>query len=208
MLDYTRQIFWRPQSGWLQSPINVQTATALASEDQTPRLQLCYPIQQGKPLTRQQNLQFWQPGTAVLNGRSFQFKQVHFHTPSEHQIDGEAFPLEGHFVHQSQTGRLAVIAVFYRLGPANQGLTEVLQGFSQAVECVRFMDLLPEKKSYYHYLGSLTTPPLVENVEWYLLKQRVTISMEQVEELKKRQGENTRLIQPLNDRTIVSFDEV
>jgi len=30
-------------------------------------------------------------------------------------------------------------------------------------------ELLPANKSYYHYLGSLTTPPLTENVEWYVM---------------------------------------
>jgi hypothetical protein len=41
-------------------------------------------------------------GTTVVGNASFTLKQFHFHTPSEHRIDGEYFPVEVHFVHQAQ----------------------------------------------------------------------------------------------------------
>jgi hypothetical protein len=40
-------------------------------------------------------------GTTVFEGTTYLLKQFHFHTPSEHRINEEHFPLEMHMVHQS-----------------------------------------------------------------------------------------------------------
>jgi hypothetical protein len=45
-----------------------------------------------------------------LAGKSYTVKQFHFHTPSEHLLDGEHFPLEMHIVHESQGKRSVSIA--------------------------------------------------------------------------------------------------
>jgi carbonic anhydrase len=49
-------------------------------------------------------------------GEKFQLIQFHFHSPSEHQINGELFPLAAHFVHRNDSGALAVVGVLYRKG--------------------------------------------------------------------------------------------
>mgnify|MGYP003297106922 CR=1 FL=1 len=48
---------------------------------------------------------------ALIRGRHFELLQFHFHAASEHTIDGESFPLEGHFVFKAKDGRLAVVGV-------------------------------------------------------------------------------------------------
>jgi carbonic anhydrase len=40
-------------------------------------------------------------GTAAVGERIFNLKQFHFHTPSEHRINEEYFPLEVHMVHEA-----------------------------------------------------------------------------------------------------------
>ena len=40
-------------------------------------------------------------GTTSIHNEVFSLKQFHFHTPSEHRIDQEYFPLEIHMVHQA-----------------------------------------------------------------------------------------------------------
>ena len=54
---------------------------------------------------------------------------------------------------------------------------------------IRLMRLIPRKtrkhktlvlSNYYHYMGSLTTPPCCENVSWFVLKHRVPITDYQV----------------------------
>jgi len=37
----------------------------------------------------------------TIAGKEFELKQFHFHSPSEHTIDGEYFPLEMHMVHEA-----------------------------------------------------------------------------------------------------------
>lgn len=40
-------------------------------------------------------------GTLVRQGKTFSLAQFHFHTPSEHHVDGEHYPVEVHFVFQA-----------------------------------------------------------------------------------------------------------
>jgi carbonic anhydrase len=40
-------------------------------------------------------------GTTKFQGADFRLVQFHMHTPSEHHVDGEYFPLEVHMVHQA-----------------------------------------------------------------------------------------------------------
>jgi carbonic anhydrase len=37
---------------------------------------------------------------ASMGGKKYKLLQFHFHTPSEHFLDGEHFPIEIHFVHE------------------------------------------------------------------------------------------------------------
>jgi len=41
-------------------------------------------------------------GTTKVAGTEFALKQFHLHTPSEHRINDEYFPLEMHMVHEAE----------------------------------------------------------------------------------------------------------
>ena len=58
----------------------------------------------------------------VVDGISFELKQFHFHTPSENHIEGKSFPLEAHFVHLDKDGNIAVLALMFEEGEANEQL--------------------------------------------------------------------------------------
>ncbi len=51
--------------------------------------------------------------TLKLDGKVYKLKQFHFHVPSENNIKGDKFPLEAHFVHVSDDGKIAVIGVMF-----------------------------------------------------------------------------------------------
>jgi carbonic anhydrase len=66
-------------------------------------------------------------------------------------------------------------------------------------------DILPDDTAhYYHYVGSLTTPPCSENVQWYLLKTPSTASKDQIEAFRKYYVDNERPVQELHDRHVES----
>ena len=72
-------------------------------------------------------------------------------------------------------------------------------------ESVRDLDpakLLPAKRSYYEFEGSLTTPPCSEGVRWLVLKEPVTLSRQQLDAFRKLYPRNARPTQPLNSRTV------
>ncbi|MCW8998260.1 MAG: carbonic anhydrase family protein, partial [Kangiellaceae bacterium] len=52
--------------------------------------------------------------------------QFHFHSLSEHTLDGKSFPLEVHFVHIDDAGMLSVLGVFFKLGEENDTLKAIL----------------------------------------------------------------------------------
>ena len=54
-----------------------------------------------------------------VDGVTYQLKQFHFHSQSEHTIDGAAYPLELHLVHSTPEGNLAVVGVMIEAGEEN-----------------------------------------------------------------------------------------
>jgi carbonic anhydrase len=154
----------------------------------------------------------YQPGSSFsVDGRSFELKQFHFHAPSENLVDGKSFPLEAHFVHADSHGNLAVIAVFFEEDGANSELENAFAKMpSQADQesplnpPVSAAALLPANSNYYRYNGSLTTPPCSEGVAWFVMKQTVTASKEQVEKFAHTMHHsNNRPVQPVNARVLL-----
>jgi carbonic anhydrase len=154
--------------------------------------------------------------------RQYQLVQLHFHTPSEHTIDGVHFPVEAHLVHREvTTGDLAVVAVLMRTGVSNQVVDAALGSAPSVVGSAVPLDrafsltgLLPPPASrcggrrYATYEGSLTTPPCTERVRWFILLDSVQVSAQQVLELMSFGNSeglldtNSRPTQPLNGREV------
>lgn len=147
----------------------------------------------------------------------YRLLQFHFHTPSETQLNGRSFPLEVHFVHQGEEGKLLVIAVLVTTGAENPLLKKILAHLPAEIgeeitirgETVNPSELLPMKPNrYYTFPGSLTTPPCTEGVEWVVLANTVSASPAQIQALRKAvDGVNARPVQPLNDRVITYSTE-
>ena len=62
--------------------------------------------------------------------------------------------------------------------------------------------LLPESRTYFAFMGSLTTPPCSEGVLWLVLKTPVAISPGQVAVFSKLYKMNARPVQAGNGRLI------
>ncbi|WP_455207052.1 carbonic anhydrase [Kaarinaea lacus] len=150
-------------------------------------------------------------GSAMkFNGQGYNLAQFHFHTPSENTVNGKHYPMEMHLVHKNDKGELAVVGVFFKEGkrnaeldkawskmPTEGGAKEMLAGVS-----INATNLLPVKKQFSHFQGSLTTPPCSEGVNWFVMQEPIEASREQIAQFNKVIGDNARPTQPLNDRKV------
>ncbi|KAK8713701.1 hypothetical protein V6N13_148912 [Hibiscus sabdariffa] len=65
-------------------------------------------------------------GSIVINGTEYALQQAHWHSPSEHTINGISLAMELHMVHQNkQNKKMAVIGVLYNYGAPNDFLSKV-----------------------------------------------------------------------------------
>ncbi len=143
-----------------------------------------------------------------IDGRPFDLLQFHFHRPSEEHIDGKPSAMVIHFVHKNAEGELAVLGVMLREGNENPGIKTLwthapkAEGPEVVPDGVMFNpgNLLPREMDFFHYDGSLTTPPCTEKVKFYILKTQVNVSKEQISEFPFKM--NARPIQPANGRPI------
>jgi len=151
-------------------------------------------------------------GEIEVDGKQYKLKQFHFHTPSENTIKDKQFPLEVHFVHASEDGKLAVIAIMYTLG-APDPLLEALwrqmpvsvgQSKRLATKTLTVLETDQKLKKYIRFNGSLTTPPCTEGVIWLVKKPYLTVSKQQLEYLRTiLKHPNNRPVQATNARVIV-----
>jgi carbonic anhydrase len=144
-----------------------------------------------------------------VSGRRYELLQFHFHRPSEERINGRVFDMVVHLVHKDIDGRLAVLAVLLDRGSA-QPLVQAVwnnlpleQGEEVAARLpVDLNELLPSDRSYYTYMGSLTTPPCSEGVLWLVMKNPVPVSAEQIAIFARLYPMNARPIQSASGRMI------
>ena len=151
------------------------------------------------------------PGSKIrIDGKAFDLLQYHFHRPSEEHINGKPSAMVIHFVHKNDSGELAVLGVLLQEGNENPGIKTLWsyappkEGPEVAPDNVAFNpnNLLPREMEFFHYDGSLTTPPCTEKVKFYILKSQVNISKEQITQFPFKM--NARPIQALNDRKILT----
>ena len=151
------------------------------------------------------------PGSKLrIDGKAFDLLQFHFHRPSEEHINGKPSAMVIHFVHKNDAGELAVLGVLLQEGNENPGIKTLWsyappkEGPEVAPDNVAFnpTNLLPREMEFFHYDGSLTTPPCTEKVKFFILKSQVNISKEQITQFPFKM--NARPIQALNDRKILT----
>ena len=154
----------------------------------------------------------YSPGSyIVLGGLRYELKQFHFHRPSEEKISGRDFDMSAHLVHDNGSGKLAVVAILLQAGEDNALIRELWKempkekGQEEVLDKVQIdiSRLLPQDRSYYTFVGSLTTPPCSEDVTWIVLKNPTKISPAEVEQFSQLYRNDARPTQPLYGRTIL-----
>ena len=193
-----------------QSPVNI--TGCVASEG--AHIEFAY---SGRAMNARNNghtvyLDFPPGSVLVADGSRYELQGVHYHSPGEHQLDGESFAAELHLVHQDTDGNLAVVGLLFRLGAAASPLVQNLLDAAPEVGNARDLadgaaaaDHVPASLDYFGYDGSLTTPPCSEGVRWIVMQSVGTVSEAQVERLRTLTGgPNNRPVQPLGNREILA----
>ncbi|XP_010458032.1 PREDICTED: alpha carbonic anhydrase 7 [Camelina sativa] len=154
-------------------------------------------------------------GSIKINGFQYELQQLHWHSPSEHTVNGRRFALELHMVHEGKKGRMAVVTVLYKIGRADtfiRSLENELEGIAEMEEAEKNVGMIDPTKikigsrKYYRYTGSLTTPPCTQNVTWTVVRKVRTVTRKQVKLLRVAvhddSNSNARPVQPTNKRTV------
>ncbi|KAF9664953.1 hypothetical protein SADUNF_Sadunf16G0072000 [Salix dunnii] len=142
-------------SGKLQSPINIIKNEAVENKKLTP-LTRDYKLGKAILVNNGFNIGLLYEGNCgvlIIDGKNYTFKQMHWHSPSEHQIDGVQYALslslslsthkllsnclhkadspfrqyaaELHLVHLSDSGTIAVVSMLYELGDADPFIIKI-----------------------------------------------------------------------------------
>jgi carbonic anhydrase len=148
----------------------------------------------------------------VADGVRYSLQQLHFHTPSEHTLNGKHAAMEIHFVHGDDKGRLAVVGLFVDEGPENGAIASAWsvapteRGKTAKIEePFPLTSLLPRDLSGIRYSGSLTTPPTAEGVSWIILSEHGAADAGQIRWFTNLIGENARPVQDRNGRILTPF---
>ncbi|UII80331.1 carbonic anhydrase [Flagellimonas sp. CMM7] len=207
------------EHGFAQSPVNIITNNV--NDVSTHKVALNYESSKEVVKNLGHTVQVnYDPGNTIsFDDKIFDFKQFHFHTPSEHLIDGMTFPMEMHMVHTLQgqkdgdTPVYLVIGLLFREGAENPFLNEFMaaipdtEGEESAPDgkAVNVNNLLTQAGAleYYNYQGSLTTPPYTETVTWLLAKHIFEASPDQIQRFNKLEGNNARHVQALYGRKVL-----
>ncbi|XP_047403651.1 carbonic anhydrase 4 [Sciurus carolinensis] len=124
---------------------------------------------------------------------------------SEHSLDGEHFAMEMHIVHEKEKrtrsnekdnqdpkDEIAVLAFLVQEGDnVNQGFQPLVEALSQiprpemstTMRESSLLELLPKEeklRSYFRYLGSLTTPNCTESVVWTVFEEPIQLHKDQI----------------------------
>jgi len=134
----------------------------------------------------------------VYAGNSYFLRNIHIHTPQEHQVNGKEYPSEFHFVHSRKNPTKGefnnlVLGVFGN-PVADEKASKDFKGISwKGQSRINLEDL--KTSPYFHYKGSLTTPSYDENVNWFVFPKPKNIKKSLINVAHSKIGNNNRKLQ-------------
>jgi len=152
------------------------------------------------------------PGSYIVaNGVRYNLLRFEFHHPSEHAVKGRLTDMEVDLIHQSEDGRIAIVAVRLNedrgfpnavLAMLWQHLPTSAGGSAKVEDMVDPGGFLPADRGYWTYTGSEVTPPCSEGVAWFVFENDISISRDQLRAFAELFRMNTRPLQDLHGRRI------
>lgn len=157
------------------------------------------------------NIDLTQPDALCTNlqmeyeGFTWVMQELRFKSPSEHSIAGGHYDAEGQMIHVNpRNGHAAIVSVLmnvhdqftptnnsfldaiWKSGPnfAAPSQTTVMPD-SRTSDFSPYTDFLPGSRNHFQYVGSLTEPPCTEGVHWFIFKDVVSISSDDLKMIRQ-----------------------
>jgi carbonic anhydrase len=144
----------------------------------------------------------------ILN-RQYELLQFHFHRPSEERINGKGFEMVVHLVHKDAEGKFAVVAVLIERGKVQPLIQTIWNNLPLEKHdvvnpsiSIDMTEILPIRRDYFTFMGSLTTPPCTEGVLWMVMKEPIQATPAQLAFFSRLYPMNARPVQSASGRVI------
>ena len=162
-------------------------------------------------------------GGIKYNSKELTVKNVHYHAPSEHTINGDLLDLEVHFFTADDSGQGYGFGVLFKVGDnENEFVQASIDSFKyQEDETFNTTWVIPNglADNFYYYNGSITNPSngdCSEIIVWTVFSDIFEISQEQLDFFNVMWKNNdtfaggngsNRNVQDLNGRTVYYYDD-
>lgn len=151
-------------------------------------------------------------GNIFVDGEIYALQGFRFRLPGEEVTNGQRAAMSVQFIHRSKSGQTAIVAVPLVEGKENRLIRTLWNALPLEPGKVKMpagvrIDpglLLPPKREYSTYVGSLTTPPCTEGVLWLVMKHPVSLSKAQIADFARVHKNNARPLQPAHGRVVKS----
>lgn len=204
-------------TGMMQSPIGLSECSARLDQ---PAINMDLSTQQVEVVNTGHTVKLHaeNPVPATMVGEvAYTLRHCEFHWGSEHFVENEQQRFEAQCVHTKvlHSNRYGIVAIFFRLGSSDNAFfapfEDSLAPSSSPVQRQANFDLLMadlDTRHYWSYDGSFTTPPCTEVVDWYVMMDPSTLSVEQFDKFQMAIGwieenGNFRPPQQLNSRGVL-----
>ena len=142
--------------------------------------------------------------------KPYRLSEIRFREPGETAVNGRRPPMALEFVHLSPEANFLIVEVPVVVGKENP-IIKTLWGhipyWGQEVHVpdikINATDLIPADRGFYRFAGSLTAPICSEPVQWYVMKNPIEMSQDQINQYRKYYHDTARPLQPLNNRPLV-----
>lgn len=209
-------------TGKLQSPINIETVYNFVEDTDYIAIVSREYENINKPFSFKKNATIsidYDKKSSLdvrINGINYMYvlKEIQLHAPSEHTINGNQTDLELLLIHEKDTSKnstdqktdILIISFLYKASATidNALVSEWKFSGNSNINITKYFK--PEK-GLYHYVGSLTTDPCTENVNWIVMEEFNYMSLSQFQYLKSNISKyfsngNSRSVKPIRSRNI------
>ena len=154
-----------------------------------------------------QKINFYGKNFAFRGKKKYWIKYVEFHHPSEHLLESSPHSLEMQIYHKSEDEQWLTVSYFLEIASKNNNENLYFKNLINFLKSNKIEDkfdlskIIDETSLSFFYEGSFTTPPCVEGVKWYIMKNPIFITKEQMNAIIKSTifvKSNAREVQKFN----------